>query len=292
MAVVRDNNKWNATLLTDLTSIGSDDGVTSDVVAWAVDQSNWYYPDTIAAGSSTWIAMPASQWAQETATTTDATPTTIATPIPTLLDNDQQYVECIIHATTADGSSTYFRHQLFVFYRDGGTATLWSKEIDGLNVRRTLTTATATLTTSTNAVIVQGTGEAATSLDWTTQFRTRDTVANGVSGSAGPTPSTGAAWPLLTSTTVTTTTTITVTEYQQYDPSGGAFTLNAPATPAAGNMFGIKNMSNNSTTEITLDGNGSNIEDPSSFALSATVQVKGDGIGLVYQYNGSSWVLV
>lgn len=60
MAVVRDNNKWNADLLTDLTSLGSDDGLTSDVVAWAVDQNNWYYPATISAASSTWTALSAS----------------------------------------------------------------------------------------------------------------------------------------------------------------------------------------------------------------------------------------
>lgn len=59
MAVVRDNNKWNADLLTDLQALGSDDGVTSDVVAWADDQNNWYYPNVINAGTSTWTAQSA-----------------------------------------------------------------------------------------------------------------------------------------------------------------------------------------------------------------------------------------
>jgi hypothetical protein len=54
MAVVRDNNKWNADTLAELLLLGSDDGVTSDVVAWAVDEQNWHYPATISTTTSTW----------------------------------------------------------------------------------------------------------------------------------------------------------------------------------------------------------------------------------------------
>jgi len=46
-----------ADLLTDLTGSGSDNGISTDQIAWAEDQSNWYYCVTVAASTSTWTAL-------------------------------------------------------------------------------------------------------------------------------------------------------------------------------------------------------------------------------------------
>ena len=125
-------------------------------------------------------------WSEETAQTTDATAdVTIATPISGLTDGTQQTVEVMIHGKTG-GSSTYFRHQFFTFYRDGAGAVQWTQEINGVEARRTYTTATASLAVSGNDVLVQATGEAATTIDWTVQYRTTNTIANS-SGTGGST---------------------------------------------------------------------------------------------------------
>ena len=46
-----------ADLLTDLTGNGSDDGITTNQIGWAEDQSNWYYCTATAASTSTWAAL-------------------------------------------------------------------------------------------------------------------------------------------------------------------------------------------------------------------------------------------
>lgn len=118
-------------------------------------------------------------WSEETTQTTDATAgVTIATPIATVTDGTQHSVEVLITAE-AGGGNTFFRRQVFTFYRDGGGAVQWTKEIDGVEARRGLTTATAGLSVSGNAVLVTATGEAATTITWLVQFRTTNTITSG-----------------------------------------------------------------------------------------------------------------
>lgn len=77
-----------------------------------------------------------------------------------------------------------------------------------------------------------------------------------------------------------------------YDASGGTFTVDAPASPLRGDLFGIKNVTSD-ITSITVDGNSNNIEDPrTSFSTSATVSVGVDGIGILWQYSGTEWLVL
>lgn len=142
-----------------------------------------------ASGSANWVRLDvSSQWQEATATTANATPTTIATVISALADGDQSFAEVLIFGVNqADATDTYFHRQLITYYRDGGTTTQWTVEIDGREQRRGTfsTSVTAALTTSTNDVIVQATGVAATNIDWTVQYRTKETVSNGVSATGG-----------------------------------------------------------------------------------------------------------
>jgi len=81
-------------------------------------------------------------------------------------------------------------------------------------------------------------------------------------------------------------------ERVKFDPSGGTFPLDFPAFPAPDTIVSFKNCST-STTAITLDGNGSNVEDPASpGGGSATVSMSGAGAGLDYQYDGTQWWIV
>jgi hypothetical protein len=58
MAIVRasTNFLW-ATLLTDLTGSGTNDGITTNQIAWAEDQNNWYYCTAALAATSSWTAL-------------------------------------------------------------------------------------------------------------------------------------------------------------------------------------------------------------------------------------------
>lgn len=118
-------------------------------------------------------------WSEETTQTTDATVgVTIATPISPVTDGTQHSVEVLITAESG-GSNTYFRRQVFTYYRDGGGAVQWTTEINGAEARRGLTTATAGLSVSGNDVLVTATGEVATAIDWTIQYRTTNTITSG-----------------------------------------------------------------------------------------------------------------
>ena len=93
-------------------------------------------------------------------------------------------------------------------------------------------------------------------------------------------------------TAVTATDTANLGERMLYDPSGGTFTLNAPASPAIGNRWAVKNRSSD-ITAITISGNGSSIEDPtSSFSLAASFSLSGDGISTEWEYDGTQWQLI
>lgn len=133
------------------------------------------------AGTGNWTALSTStgNWSAETTQTTDATAdVTIATPVSTVTDGTQHSVEVLISAE-AGGANTYFRRQIFTFYRDGGGAVQWTTEINGAEGRRGLTTATASLSVSGNSVLVTATGEAATNINWTVQYRTTNTITSG-----------------------------------------------------------------------------------------------------------------
>jgi len=129
-----------------------------------------------------------SQWQQATIQTTDASPTSAATA-QALLDGEQTFIEVEIRAEVSGTSAnTYTNRQVISYYRDGGGAVQWGIAVDDAEQRRgTLTTATATLTTSGNNIIIQVTGQAATTIDWTVQYRTSATVADGVGVGGGGT---------------------------------------------------------------------------------------------------------
>ena len=76
-----------------------------------------------------------------------------------------------------------------------------------------------------------------------------------------------------------------------YDPSGGSFTINAPASPVLGDRFAIKNTTTDATA-VTVDGNGNSIENPSTETFVASYSL-GDGlVSLDFIYDGTNWVLL
>jgi hypothetical protein len=153
-----------------------------DYGTWpAADGTSGQVLSTNGAGALSWTdAGGGSAWSQETAQTTDATAgVTIATPISTVTDGTQHSVEVLITAESG-GSNTYFRRQVFTFYRDGGGAVQWTTEINGTEARRGLGTGvTASLSVSSNSVLVTATGQAATTINWKVQYRTTNTITNG-----------------------------------------------------------------------------------------------------------------
>jgi len=91
---------------------------------------------------------------------------------------------------------------------------------------------------------------------------------------------------------ITVTDTADAGERVLYDPTGGTFQINAPSTPILGMRWATKNRSS-SVTAVTISGNGSNIEDPtSSFSLAANFSLSGDGISVEWEYDGTQWVVV
>ena len=82
-------------------------------------------------------------------------------------------------------------------------------------------------------------------------------------------------------------------EFVRYDISGPTFILKMPSAPSTDDRVGIKNVTTD-ISAITLDGNGNNVEDPSSpGSVAASVSVAGAGISLIYQYDGAGkWWIV
>lgn len=97
--------------------------------------------------------------------------------------------------------------------------------------------------------------------------------------------------PALASLPVTITTTVKKNRIQDYDPSGGTFSLKAPLTPARGDRFGIVNATDD-TTAITVDGNGKNIVNPSTKQSVASFSYNEKFGCLSYVYDGSKWLLL
>jgi hypothetical protein len=76
-----------------------------------------------------------------------------------------------------------------------------------------------------------------------------------------------------------------------YDPTGGTFTVNAPATPTKGERWAAKNVSTD-ITGITIDGNGNNIENPATSTLVASFSTA-VALGIIsYIFDGTNWVVV
>ena len=155
--------------------------------ATATGGAIWVQEDASGASDdgSTWTELGSggggggSAWSEETTQTTDATAgVTIATPISPVTDATQHSVEVLITAESG-GANTFFRRQVFTFYRDGGGAVQWTTEVNGTIALRGFTTATASLSVSGNDVLVTATGEAATTINWTVQYRTTNTITNG-----------------------------------------------------------------------------------------------------------------
>lgn len=93
-------------------------------------------------------------------------------------------------------------------------------------------------------------------------------------------------------TAITSTDTADSGERMLYDPSGGTFTINAPAAPTIGDHWAVKNVTSD-TTAITIGGNGNNIENPTaSFGVSASFSMSGDGISIEWEYDGTQWLVI
>lgn len=97
----------------------------------------------------------------------------------------------------------------------------------------------------------------------------------------------------VSSTVVIALTTATLGQIVRYDPTAGTFTINAPAAPATGDKFGVKNQSAD-LTAITINGNGNMIENPlASFALLASFATfSGDGIAVEWVFDGTEWLAI
>ena len=54
---ITNNRSYIVTLLTDVTTLGSDDGITDTTVAFVEQYKAWFYPDTILASASSWTQM-------------------------------------------------------------------------------------------------------------------------------------------------------------------------------------------------------------------------------------------
>lgn len=93
-----------------------------------------------------------------------------------------------------------------------------------------------------------------------------------------------------------TSSNVVLYEILKYDPSGGTFTLSLPndvsLTVEKGDLAGIKNIST-SATSITVDAPNSTLEDPGSLGtLSASISVGAAGVGYIWQYDGTNWLLI
>jgi len=81
-------------------------------------------------------------------------------------------------------------------------------------------------------------------------------------------------------------------EHIQYDPTAGGFTLKLPPTAATNTQVGFKNCST-STNSVTIDGNGHNVENPSTpGATVASFVTTTAGLSIICQFNGTEWWII
>lgn len=77
-----------------------------------------------------------------------------------------------------------------------------------------------------------------------------------------------------------------------FDPSGGTFQIDMPASPIFGDRVGVKNVTA-SVTAVTVSGNGANIENPASLGTAAaSVSVGGAGVFATWEFDGTRWGVV
>lgn len=81
-----------------------------------------------------------------------------------------------------------------------------------------------------------------------------------------------------------------VGELVLYNPSGGGFQIDAPASPTVGDRFAIKNVTTD-TTAVTIDGNAENIEDPGTSTFVASYSLALGLVSIEYLYDGTNWVI-
>ncbi len=101
--------------------------------------------------------------------------------------------------------------------------------------------------------------------------------------------------PLITATVpVIAAHTATVGELVTYDPTAGTFTITAPASPTAGDGFGIINETSN-TTLVTVAGNSNNIGDPGNATPGTPVSSFTYAVAFGYifwRFTGGDWRIV
>lgn len=78
-----------------------------------------------------------------------------------------------------------------------------------------------------------------------------------------------------------------------YDPTGGSFTLDFPPNPLDNQLCGFKNVTD-SLIPVTFDGNGHDVESPSSFLEVSSFLLAHNGITLIYKFNAEldAWLVL
>ena len=76
-----------------------------------------------------------------------------------------------------------------------------------------------------------------------------------------------------------------------YDPSGGTFQIDAPTSPSLGERWSLKNATTN-VTAVTIDGNGNNIENPSTTTIVASYSLAVALVSVDYIYDGTNWLVL
>jgi hypothetical protein len=78
-----------------------------------------------------------------------------------------------------------------------------------------------------------------------------------------------------------------------YIPTGSVFPIFAPTGPTQGDQFGVKNVSPIGPTGVYLDGNSHGIENPlQSYTTVASFYLTGDGISVLWEYDGTNWNVI
>lgn len=76
-----------------------------------------------------------------------------------------------------------------------------------------------------------------------------------------------------------------------YDPTLGPYQIDAPGVPAVGDRFALKNVTIDATS-VTIDGNGTNIEDPNTSTFVASFGLAAALVSLDYIYDGTNWIIL
>ena len=76
----------------------------------------------------------------------------------------------------------------------------------------------------------------------------------------------------------------------RYDASGGTFQIDAPASPVAGNRFGIKEVVGD-VTAVTISGNGNNIENLATGDFVASFSLAQAKVGVEWEFDGTQWII-